>query len=101
VAVGEHDVVGLEIAVHQPEIVGFDERAAELIHNPERPRLGQRAAHGQELAKGPALDVLHRQIELAVVRPAEDVDLHDVGMVEVSDDPGLALESLLDDWRRR
>ena len=90
--VPEHDVVGLQIAVHDAPVVrgreGVRDRDRELQH----PR--SRKAAGRELAgQRVSLDQLHRQ-ERAVARFFHRVDGDDVRMVERGQGARLAAETL-------
>jgi hypothetical protein len=78
---GQHDVVALEIAVHHAEVVGTREGGAHLLEDVDRARHRHRtlaALVRERLAD----EVLHHQVELAVLRFAHVVDVDDVRVVD-------------------
>jgi hypothetical protein len=78
--VADEDVVGLEVAVDDAELVGRRQAARGL--DVRRDDLGpRRHAFVAPPPQGRARDQLHREVELAVVL-ADVVDAHDVGMRE-------------------
>ena len=77
----EEDVVALQIAVHDAEVVGARERGAHLLEDVDGARERHRAA--RELVRERRADeVLHDEVELAVVGLADVVDVDDVRVVD-------------------
>ena len=77
----EQDVVALEVAVHDAEVVGARERGAHLLEDVDAARERHRAA--RQLARERRADeVLHDEIELALLGLADVVDVDDVGVVD-------------------
>ena len=92
----EEDVLGLEVAVHDAEVVGARERARDLDHD------GQRAAerHGpfaDGVRERGALEQLHHEVRGAVLALALVEDLDDVGVREPLGRLRLAAEALAHD----
>ncbi len=78
---GEQDVVALQIAVHHAEVVRARKRCAHLLDDVDAARERHRAR--RELGRERRADeVLHHQIELAVVGLADVVDVDDVRVVD-------------------
>ncbi len=98
VAVGpDHDVGGLDVAVHQPAPMGIVQRRGHLPdHVHDAPR-GQSPLLEDHLLEGPALQELHGHVNRARL-PAKLVNNHNVGMFEVGSQLGLALEPLYEGW---
>ena len=79
--VDEQDVVALEIAVHDAEVVRARERGAHLLEDVDGARERHRAL--RELARERDADeVLHDEIELALFRLADVVDVDDVRVID-------------------
>ena len=75
---GEHDVLGLDVAVDEAALVGVLQGLGDLDDDLERLVLAEDLAGGQLVVDRVALDVLHD--EIVVVAGLADVDgLHDVG----------------------
>ena len=78
--------------MHDAELMGTMEPLGDLERQPHHPTEGERLAVTGELRQRLTFQVLHREERQAVVRPAEIVDLHDVGMVNPRDGTGLLLQ---------
>src|SRR5438128_1434616 len=91
----DHDVLGLEVAVGDAVIVQVDERVGDLDREPGRGRDGEAALAPQAVAEQLPLDVLHRQVEAALLARAEDLD-HG-GMIQALPDLLFATEALVED----
>ena len=89
--VADHDVLGLDVAVDQAGSVGGREALTDGEEDLEdrRPRRRVSLEPGVE---GEAVDELHRQVDLVLVR-ADVVDRDDVGVRELGHRLGLALEA--------
>jgi hypothetical protein len=92
-AQGEHDVGGLDVAVHEAELVRFDQRRADLLQDVDDAMRGLRAVVVDELFERDALEELHGVIEDAVGGAAEVVDGDRVGVRERRGELNLALEA--------
>ncbi len=91
--VGEDDVLGLDVAVHDAGRVCRRERVEHRLEDVERLARGQDAALAEHLAQRAALQVLHREEEQAVVLAlVEDGD--DAGVGEPGRRAGLADEAV-------
>ena len=88
---GEEQVLGLQVAVHDALLVGGGEAPCDLDGELHRLARAQRAA-GHAVAEGLALQQLRDDIGRAVVLP-EIVDGDDVGVVEDAYGFGLVLEA--------
>jgi DNA-binding MarR family transcriptional regulator len=90
----EHDVLGLEIAMHDADGVGLTGRLAELQRDVERLREGECAACGREgaLEREP-LEVLHDHVERAIGELPSEEHLHDVRVLEARGHLRLAREA--------
>ena len=86
-----HEVVGLEVAVHDPGGVRLGERARDLRGNLQRPARRKRPARHQLSHRLP-LDQLHADVRLAVDL-TELVDGHDGGMIQRRRGTRLGFES--------
>src|SRR6202162_3839525 len=89
---GQHDVAGLQIPVHDPLPVRLVQRIGDLDPVAKRPLEGKRALD-QTLRERPPLQVLHDEVLDAVLVP-DVVQRADVGVRELRDHPGLPLEAL-------
>ena len=79
-AVGlDHDVVRLDVAVHQPGPVDRRQRIREFQRQRHDPVGGQRPVV-QQAGQRPTLDEIHHEVRAPVV-PSDLVDPHEVGMV--------------------
>jgi hypothetical protein len=96
-ALDQH-VRGLDVAVDQPLRVGRVERGGDLAADVERAVGAQPALAAQDAREVGALDVLHRQVQQAVLL-ARVVDGDDVRMLQRGGDPGLAVEALVEAGR--
>ena len=96
--VGDQDVLGLDVAMHEPELVGLLQPLEHLAGQPAGllDRIAAGVGLGQRLQVG-ADDVLHGEPELAAGH-ALLVPLDDVGVPELADDRHLALKAV--DGRR-
>ena len=98
--VGDHDVRGLDVAVDDAVAVAVGEGVEDPLGDAEGLGRRQRAALGEDLAQGPAVDVLHDdEGHLDLGAPALDegvlavvVDGDDGGVVEPGGRLGLAPE---------
>ena len=90
---GQHDVAGLQVAVHDARGVCGRQRLPDLPGVPDRPVDRQRAM-GQPIGQRLAFEVLHHQ-EVDAVVMADVEQRADAGMAECRDGPGLAREALL------
>ncbi|MFT3771990.1 MAG: hypothetical protein QM820_41820 [Minicystis sp.] len=88
-----HDVLGLEIAVHDAELVRDHERVADLDEDAHRARLGDGALALEQDVQVVALEQLHGDV---ADRPGDAVvdDLHRVRVLHPLGGLGLALEPL-------
>src|SRR5690606_1823343 len=99
--VAEHDVGGLEIAMHHAAAVRERDRETHLAHG--REQLATRvlaldvgvesAQPGDDLLERLALDALHREERGAVFVATEIVDRYDPGVLELALDAHLAQEA--------
>ena len=93
---GLDDVVDLEIAEQQPELVQIAERGQDLEHVGDRHRRRERvrlaavrvAAGGEDLLQAPAADVLHHDVARALVLD-EVEDLDDVRVLDLGQEAAL------------
>src|SRR5437016_706847 len=92
---GQHDVLGLEIAVYDALAVEVDQRVGDLDPQLDRVRDRQAALAAQPLAQELTLDVLHGEVEAALLAWAEQLDDGRVG--EALADRLLALEAAVED----
>ena len=76
-------------------LVGVVERLADLDRQLDHLAPGQLAALLEDLLQGDALDVLHREVGRPL-EPAPGQEPDDVGVAELLEDLGLALEPLVD-----
>ena len=83
---GDQDVAGLDVAVHEPELVRRVEGVADLHEDPEQARQGHAARLAEQRLEVAAGDVAHRDEQLAV-RLARLVDRDDVRVVERGGQP--------------
>ena len=90
---GDQDVAGLDVAVHEPASVRRVERPRHLRDDRERPPRLQRPGAAQERAQIAALDVAHGQ-ERRPLSVAGVIDRDDVRVIERGRDPRLAQEAL-------
>src|SRR5207249_1692486 len=90
----DHDVLGLEVAVDDAMIVQVDERVGDLDRELDRGRHGEAALAPQAVAEQLPRDVLHRQVEPALLARAEDLD--DGGMIQALPDLLLTAEALVE-----
>jgi hypothetical protein len=78
---GEKDVVALQVAMHDAEVVGAREGGAHLLENVDAARERHRAA--RELGRERRADqVFHDEIQLAVLGFADVVDVDDVRVID-------------------
>ena len=89
---GDHDVVGLEVAMHDPHVVRHRQRLARLPRDLAARARGQRALRAQDVGERLALDELHREVDQPLGRLAEVVDPGDVRVVDPARVRRLAVE---------
>jgi hypothetical protein len=94
-AADAHDVLGLQIPMHHPRVVGLVQGRADLHAQGDGPRHRQGPLALDDRAQVVALDVLHDQVEQPLPR-AEVEGLDDVGVVEPAHHLHLAAEALDD-----
>ena len=78
---GNHEVAGLDVAVHEPHVVDNGQAVGGLLHDVKRERFRQRAFAGQQIGEGFAADVFQGHeaegaavvLELAVVIGGDDI----------------------------
>ncbi len=80
-ALREHDVVALEVAVDDPEVVGTRERGGHLLDDVDGPRHGHLPL-GDDAGEAGPREVLHHQVELALFGLAHVVDVDDVRVID-------------------
>ena len=80
---GEEDVVGLDVAVRDPDGVGGGEGRAHLPRDRQRSRQGQGAVGADHLAQAPPVDVFHDDERPAVLGGVEVLHAHRVGVLEL------------------
>ncbi len=86
----QHDVLGFDIPVHVALAAGVVQRHGHFLQYLEDALRGQ---GGQQLLEVPAVDVLHRQVVVAVF-DTDVVNGDDVGVHQLADDARLAQETL-------
>ncbi len=64
-ATGDQDVARLDVAVDEPALVRRVERVADLLDQPQRPSRLERRLLRDQLPEVGALDVPHREVQLA------------------------------------
>ncbi len=90
-----HDVVGADVAVDDPQLVGGVQRLADLPEDLPHLLLIQRAGGREDVLEGAAVDVLHDQVRPAVaLQLADPVDRDHVGVVDLGREPRLPQEPL-------
>ena len=92
ILVGDHDVLGLDVAMHEPAPVGMFQGARSLYDHLDGFLLTVGIVLAQVIPHGPAVNVLHDKV---VVTPRfADVDgLHDIDMAQAGGRPTLFAES--------
>ena len=90
----EHDVLGLEIAVHDPLGVRRAQRARHLVDDRDRAQEIEAAIARQHRVQRFAVQVLHHEEDGAVVRLAEVGDVDDVRVIDQARRARLAQEAL-------
>jgi hypothetical protein len=88
----EHDVVRLQVPVHDALLVGFRERTTHLPKDVFHPGRGHRAFLLHDVADRPAVDELHCDEQGPVRRLAEVEELDRVGVLELRHRAALAVE---------
>jgi hypothetical protein len=96
VVVGQQDIGGFDIAVHQPGLVGAMQRRGDLFDDVNCTCGFERPSVEQSLQVG-AVDQAHGHIE-AAVDLADVVDRHDVRVVQAPCGARLAHKALLEVW---
>src|SRR6185437_7926552 len=89
----QHDVVGLQVAMHDAEVMGCLERGRHLDGDVGGPGNGQRALFPDQLRERLALDELHGQVDEPVGSLTEVVDGTDVGVRDAAGVRCLAIEA--------
>ena len=89
-AVDHHQVLRLEIAMHDARVVRLGQARTNLDEQPGRAREGPRPVSAQQRCQVVPLDVFHHQVERVVALP-EVEGLDDIGMIELAD--GLRLQA--------
>src|SRR2546425_7863188 len=89
----EHDVVGLDVAVHDPALVRVREGPGDLDEDLADFGRGERAARGEHARERLAAQELHDEVDDAAAL-ADAVDRDDAGVLELGRGAGLALEAL-------
>src|SRR5690606_3388328 len=74
----EEDVVGLEIAVHDPGAMRLREPSQDSLRDAEDPIRAERLVFADRLAQRAPIDPIHREVEELVLREPELADLHDI-----------------------
>ncbi len=95
----EQDVLGLDVTVNDPVLVGIVQGVSRIARDPECIGHGQLLLPVQPIAQRLAFDVRHGEPEL-VSRFTGVEDRQDVGMLESRRKPDLALEALRAEHRR-
>src|SRR5690606_6948814 len=90
---GEEDVLGLQVAVDHPEVVGFLERAANLEQDRDGALDRERPLATHDLVEIPPLEVLHHDVELTRLELPVHHHLHGVGVAQVAHRAGLSTEA--------
>ena len=92
-----HDVRRLQVAVDDARAVGVGHRLADLLEHFQEPRqvLGRGLALCEAVGQGAALDQLHGEVRPAVGEPAQVVDRHDAGVLQLAADLRFFDEALL------
>lgn len=80
---GDHDVVGLYVAVEDAGVVGLGQALGDLEGDLDRPQQVELAV-GDELTDGPAVDVFHGDEQV----PVDFVDVVDLGDGRMGDGRG-------------
>ena len=93
VGVGDEDVGGLDVAVHQAARVGRVEGVGDPRDHARGPPRRDPAALGDQVLQARALHVAHRDVEAALVL-ARAVDRDDVGVLQARGHERLAHEQL-------
>jgi hypothetical protein len=93
VAVGEHDVLGFDVAVNDAPAVGVPERLGHLAHQAHAFPHRERATPPEAVAQALAFHVGHREPE-EPAGVARIVDRQDVRVLEPGGEANLALEAL-------
>ena len=100
VVTADHDVRGLEIAMHDTSRVRRDEAVAYLPCDPQRAWHVEGAVTREQAGEVRAVDVRHRDV-FAAVDLAEIVNSHDIGVRHEPREQQLALEPAFDSLPRR
>jgi len=95
----DHDVLGLQVAVHHALLVRGGEALRDLLRDSDHPIERQRVVFTKNLRKGLAFDKRHRQV-LDAVDLAEVVNADDVLVRDLAGQHQLALEARLELLRR-
>ena len=92
----DHDVLGLQIAVHDAEVVSDRDGGEGLHEDVDDARVGQRPLFAEDREEIPTVEELHREVDEAVRLDAEVDHAHRVGVIEAARGLGLAVEPLLE-----
>jgi hypothetical protein len=93
IALHQHDVLGLHVAVHDALPVRGPHAHRRGVGDAQTAREREVAVFEERLRQRAPLEVLHDQIEAAVGELAEQVDVHQVGVVERRRHACLTLEA--------
>src|SRR5437762_3505449 len=80
----DHDILGLEVAVHYAKMMRGVQRVGNLLRDLRRAENRQRPLMRDDGVEGLTVDVLHGEIECAVGHLAEIVDLRDIRMIDLA-----------------
>ena len=86
----------LDVAVHEPAIVRFSERQANLLEEMDGAGCAQRTEAADEFTQVQSVQQFHDVVKRAIFRSAEVVQFDRVGRPEIRGGPGLAPEPLDD-----
>ena len=81
---GHQDVLGLDVAVDQPDLAGRADRLTGLPHDRIRQRKIERTLLDDVILQVRPLNVLHGD-EIDLVDAAQCVNVDDIGMIELGD----------------
>ncbi len=88
----DHDVGGLQVAMHDPVVVGFLQGLRNLADDDQNLRRGLRDRGVDEVREGPSLDIRHRDVVLPV-DVADVVDGANARMPQRGSGPRFAVEA--------
>ena len=79
----EVDIGGLDVPMHEPRVVGFLQRIADLAKDVDHARRGERPIPAHQRVEIDPFQQLHHQVVPAVLRHPEVVELDRVGRLEI------------------